>query len=153
MLKVFLIIALGYLLRKSRVFKREDAKVFIDYVVYVALPAVSFKSAHSLGLGKNTVTVVILSWTGISFCILISYTLGRIIKLRSSDLRTFVLVSSFGNTAFLGYPYTLSFFGEEGLKYAVIYDSLGSFLLISTVGLLISKVMWLSKSFLPFHPF
>ncbi|MEZ0361087.1 MAG: AEC family transporter [Hydrogenobacter sp.] len=153
MLKVFLIIALGYFLRKSRVFKREDAKVFIDYVVYVALPAVSFKSAHSLGLGKNTVTVVILSWTGISVCILISYILGRIIKLRSGDLKTFVLVSSFGNTAFLGYPYTLSFFGEEGLKYAVIYDSLGSFLLISTVGFLISKGNVAFKELFTFPPF
>ncbi len=153
MLKVFLIIALGYFLKKSRVFKREDAKVFIDYVVYVALPAVSFKSAHSLGLGKNTVTVVILSWTGISVCILISYILGRIIKLRSGDLKTFVLVSSFGNTAFLGYPYTLSFFGEEGLKYAVIYDSLGSFLLISTVGFLISKGNVAFKELFTFPPF
>jgi len=45
------------------------------------------------------------------------------------------MVVPYGNTSFLGVPFTKAFFGEAGIPYAVIYDQLGSFLILSTVGL------------------
>ncbi|ADO44664.1 Auxin Efflux Carrier [Hydrogenobacter thermophilus TK-6] len=153
MLEVLLIVASGYLLRKIGVFKKEDARVFINYVIYLALPVVSFRSAHSLGISKSVIFVVLLAWIAIIFCLVVSFILGKVLRLKGSDLRTFLLVSSFGNTAFLGYPYALSFFGQEGLRYAVIYDSLGSFLLVSTVGFLISRGSVNLKELFTFPPF
>ncbi|SNZ11319.1 AEC family transporter [Hydrogenobacter hydrogenophilus] len=153
MLEVILLVILAYFLKKARVFKEEDAKVLINYIIYITLPAVSFRSAHSLGINRSVLVVVALAWSGIILCMLVSFLVGKAIGLKDKDLRVFLLVSSFGNTAFLGYPYTLSFFGQEGLKYAVIYDSLGSFLLVSTLGFFVSIGRVNIKELLSFPPF
>ncbi|MGB9873850.1 MAG: AEC family transporter [Hydrogenobacter sp.] len=153
MLEVILLVILAYFLKKVRIFKEEDAKVLINYIIYITLPAVSFRSAHSLGINRSVLVVVALAWSGIILCMLVSFLVGKALGLGDKDLRVFLLVSSFGNTAFLGYPYTLSFFGQEGLKYAVIYDSLGSFLLVSTLGFFVSIGKVHIKELLSFPPF
>ena len=151
--KILILVLIAYLLKRLGLFKEEDAKVFTNYVIYVALPVVAFKSSHSLGITKETVSIVLLAWLSISSCLALSYLLGKIFKLDSPTLRTFLLISSFGNTAFLGYPYTFHLFGEEGLSYAVIYDSLGSFIMVSTVGFLIARGSVDAKRILTFPPF
>lgn len=39
-----------------------------------------------------------------------------------------MMLASFGNTGFLGYPFVVSIYGEEALRYAVIFDQLAMFL-------------------------
>lgn len=47
------------------------------------------------------------------------------------------MVAGLGNTSFVGFPLISSFYGEEGLKLAVICDQPGSFLVVTTLGLLL----------------
>ncbi|MFN3813036.1 MAG: AEC family transporter [Aquificaceae bacterium] len=153
MLDVFLLLLLAYILRSFGFFEKEHAKVFVNYVVYLSLPALSFKSAHNLGLSWDVVKIALVAWGSIISCLVISFPLGRALGLKGETLRSFMLSSSFGNTAFLGYPYTLSYFGQEGLKYAVIYDSLGSFLMVSSVGVMLSRGSINLKEVFLFPPF
>lgn len=153
MLEVLFLVALAYTLKKAGIFKEESAKVLIDYTVYITLPAVSFRSTYSLEINRDIISVIALAWISILFCMLVSFLMGKFVGLKGKNLRTFILISSFGNTAFLGYPYTLSFFGEKGLSYAVIYDSLGSFLLVSTLGFFVSIGRVNIKELLTFPPF
>ena len=46
-----------------------------------------------------------------------------------------LLTAVLGNTAFLGYPLKRAYLGEQSLGTAVLYDQLGSFLVLSTFGL------------------
>jgi predicted permease len=39
-----------------------------------------------------------------------------------------------GNTSFFGFPMVRAFFGEQALRYAVLYDQLGSFMALSIYG-------------------
>src|SRR5690606_14312358 len=43
------------------------------------------------------------------------------------------LCTSLGNTAFLGFPLIGALLGEQAVPLAVVYDQLGSFLLLTTV--------------------
>jgi predicted permease len=153
MLEVLFLVALAYILKKAGVFKQESAKALIDYVMYITLPAVSFRSTYSLEINRDVISVVVLAWISILSCMLASFLMGKAIGLKGKDIRTFTLISSFGNTAFLGYPYVLSFFGEKGLSYAVIYDSLGSFVLVSTLGFFVSIGRVNIKELFTFPPF
>ncbi len=153
MLDIFLLLLLSYVLRSFGLFEKDHAKVFINYVVYLSLPAVSFKSAHNLGLSWDVVKIALVAWGSIISCLLISFPVGRALGLKEEALRSFILSSSFGNTAFLGYPYALSYFGQEGLKYAVIYDSLGSFLMMSSVGVMLSRGSMNLREVFLFPPF
>ncbi|NPA39728.1 MAG: AEC family transporter [Thermodesulfobacteria bacterium] len=152
MIKIIVPFVTAYLLKRLRVFKPEDARVLINYVIYFAIPSIAFKSAYSLGISSNVFKIVFLCWL-VTFSLMgLGYLIGRAIGLKGGDLRLWVLMSSFGNTAFLGYPFTYNFFGNHGLSFAVIYDSLGSFVLVLTIGIFIAVGKTSLKALLSFPP-
>ena len=153
MLKVILPIIGGKLLRHFGVFQKEQEKVLINYVMHFALPILAFKEGHQIKLGLEVIKVSGLAWVSIVLCMLVAYIIAWLYKLSNKDLRTFLLVSSFGNTAFLGYPYASSYFGQEGLQIAIIYDNLGSFLMVSFLGVMVASGKPDLKEVLLFPPF
>ncbi len=153
MLEVFLTVATAYLLKSLKVFSEEHARVLINYVLYFSLPTLAFKVAYNLGFSKEVLLVGFSAWLVITFTLCVSFVVGKALRLSSSDLRSFIVSSAFGNTAFLGYPYSFSFYGEGGLHYAVIYDSVGSFLAVSSIGFFVLSGRLNLKQVLTFPPF
>jgi malate permease and related proteins len=153
MLEVVLPIIGGKLLGHFGVFREEQEKVLINYVMYFALPILAFKAGHQIKLGLEVIKISSLAWASIVLCMLVAYFIARLYKLSNKDLRTFLLVSSFGNTAFLGYPYAFSYFGQEGLQIAIIYDNLGSFLMVSFLGVMVASGKPDLREVLLFPPF
>jgi len=150
---VALIFLLAYTLKLFRVFKEEDAGAFINYVIYFSLPALVFGKVREIELTGEAVGVVLSAWLIILASIALSFLVGKLLRMESKTLKAFVLVSSFGNTAFMGYPFAFALFGDEGLRFAVLYDQLGSFLLVVSVGFLIATGRFSLKEVLLFPPF
>ena len=150
---VALIFLLAYALKLLRVFREEDTGAFINYVIYFSLPALVFGKVREVELTADAVGVVLSAWLVILSSLLISFIVGRLLQMESGTLKAFVLVSSFGNTAFMGYPFTFALFGDEGLRYAVLYDQLGSFLLVVSVGFLIATGRFSLREVILFPPF
>jgi predicted permease len=138
MIKILIPFFFAYLFKKLNIFKPEDSRVFINYIIYFAIPSLAFKSAHSLGINLNIFKIVLISWLTTLSLFTIGLLTSRIFKIKTEEKRVWLLAITFGNTAFLGYPYTLNFFGEKGLNFAVVYDSLGSFIMVLTLGFLIA---------------
>ncbi len=138
MFKIIVPLLGAYLFKKFRILSAKDSKIFINYILYFALPFISFRTSYSIGLKPEVFKIACVAWIGILTMIGIGYISGKLLKLKSADLRTWLLVVSFGNTAFLGYPYNFTFFGEEGLNFAILYDTLGSFIIVITIGLFIA---------------
>jgi predicted permease len=153
MLEVVLPIIGGKLLKQFGVFQKEQEKVLINYVLYFALPILAFKAGHQIKLGLEVIKISSLAWASIVLCMSVAYIIAQLFRLSNKDLRTFLLVSSFGNTAFLGYPYAYSYFGQEGLQIAIIYDNLGSFLMVSFLGVIVASGKPDLKEVLLFPPF
>ena len=153
MLEVVLPIIGGKLLRHFGVFQKEQERVLVNYVMHFSLPILAFKAGHRINLGVEVIKVSVLAWASIVLCMSVAYIIARFYKLSNKDLRTFLLVSSFGNTAFLGYPYAFSYFGQEGLQIAIIYDNLGSFLMVSFLGVMVASGKPDLKEVLLFPPF
>jgi predicted permease len=153
MLEVVLPIIGGKLLKQFGVFQKEQEKVLINYVLYFALPILAFKAGRQIKLGLEVIKISSLAWASIVLCMSVAYIIAQLFRLSNKDLRTFLLVSSFGNTAFLGYPYAFSYFGQEGLQIAIIYDNLGSFLMVSFLGVMVASGKPDLKEVLLFPPF
>ena len=153
MFSVLFVVFSAYLFRRFNLLRAEDSRILISYVVNFALPIFAFKSLYTLGIGSHLIKISVSAWITIISSALLALALGLLIRLDKKDLKTFLLVSSFGNTAFLGYPITYAFFGREGLLYAVLYDNLGSFLLVSSLGVLIATSGFNLKVILSFPPF
>jgi predicted permease len=153
MLEVVLPIIGGKLLKHFGVFQKEQERVLINYVMHFALPILAFKAGHQIKLGLEVIKIFSLAWASIVLCMSVAYIIAQLFRLSNKDLRTFLLVSSFGNTAFLGYPYAFSYFGQEGLQIAIIYDNLGSFLMVSFLGVIVASGKPDLKEVLLFPPF
>jgi len=150
---ILLTILSAYLLKRTKAFAEKDAQVFINFVLYFALPATVFKTFKEVSLSKELVFIPLLAWAVIGLSALSAYFIGKALSLGQKSFRSFLLVSTFGNTAFLGYPYAYALFGEEGLTYAVLYDQLGSFTAVVSFGFWMATGSAQIKTLLTFPPF
>jgi len=149
---IALIFSAAYALKAVGVFRREHSEILVDYVVYFCLPVLVFREMRRLEPDPEALGVVLTAWGTILTSLLISFLTGRFFSLKGGSMRAFLLVSSFGNTAFLGYPFAFAFFGSEGLTYAVLYDQLGSFLMVVSLGFLIASGKVSARLGLRFEP-
>lgn len=128
---LFSIFALGFLLRKKF---EKNIDGLIDFVIYISLPAIAFSQIYRLNIDFSQFLIIAFGWIIIIFSIFFSYFVGKILKLPKKSLLAFIMVSSFGNTAFLGYPYTQTLLGDEALGYTILFDNFASFLPVITIG-------------------
>ncbi len=125
---VVLYFSLGYISRKLNLFNENSSKVLIDFILYISFPALVVYNVYHLKIELDVLYVLLTGWLVVLFSVVFSFSIGKLIGLDKNRLAAFTMMSTFGNTSFLGFPYQLAFFGEEGLRYAVVFDQLASFL-------------------------
>ncbi len=152
-LSVPLLILSAYLLKKAGLFREGDSRVFVNYVIHFALPATILSTLTGIKVSRELLLVVISAWIVVAFSLGASFLVGKFLSLKGKALRTFLIVSSFGNTAFLGYPFAHAVGGEEALRYAIVYDQLGSLPLVLTVGFYLASGSTSAGQILRFPPF
>ena len=130
---VLLYFSTGYLSRKFRLFDENASQVLIKFIIYISFPALVVYNVYFLKFQWSFLWVLLSGWGVILFSILISFLMGKALKLNKPTLASFVMMSTFGNTSFLGFPYQIAFLGEEGLRYAVVFDQFSSFLPVSLI--------------------
>ena len=128
---VFLIL-MGYISRYFKILDEKDRMVLNKIVIYIAMPSTIFlsllRNVTPADLPEFMKLPLILFVTSIA-CAILAYFVGKRLKLDNKSLGGFVLVSSIGNTGFLGYPVILGFYGTEGLlsvitSYSIHYTKL-----------------------------
>ncbi|MCP4971019.1 MAG: AEC family transporter [Arcobacter sp.] len=133
-LPIALFLALGYLFK---IFIKDNSKELIDFVIYFSLPAIVFAKIYPLTLNYEILKLIIIFNSIILINLILSYLFGRFLKLSKKVLATFMIISTFGNTSFIGFSYIDSFYGQDYIVYALIYDLFGSFLILVSLGMLI----------------
>ena len=64
--------------------------------------------------------------------------LGRLLKLSRSTTGALILTGGLGNTSFFGLPMIEAYYGHDQLVTGIIVDQLGSFLVLSTLGITVA---------------
>lgn len=131
---VFLFVAIGYFFK---VFKKDISESLIDFVIYFSLPALALVQIRKIDFNETIIDVIIISYITMFTAALLSYMIGKMLKLSKNVLATFMVVSIFGNTAFVGFSYTESLYGSSELVYALVYDQIGSFVALLTLGMVL----------------
>jgi len=140
MLLLFLLGGYGaqHLLTSDR--QERWAAFFNHFVIYVSLPALVFVYMVDLKVDSRFILPISSAWGLFFLSAALLLLLSRIFGWSNSLTGALLMVVPYGNTSFLGVPFTKAFYGHAGIPYAVIYDQLGSFLILSTVGLLTLSV-------------
>lgn len=137
---------LGYLLKFNKNFPANSYKVLNQFVIYISMPALALYYIPKIEIGFNLVFPFSVAWLNFLLAFLFFNALGKYYKWPSKLTGCLILCAGLGNTSFVGFPVIQALFGDEGLKTAVIVDQPGSFVVLSTVAILVASKYSFQKS-------
>lgn len=132
-----LCIIAGILFRKSKTLPKDAHKGINAWIIYIALPAVSFKYLPHIVWSKDLLFPAFAPICIWMFGWLFITAYSRIRKLSSATTGGLKLVSSLSNTSFIGFPLILAYFSEQEIPIAIICDQI-TFTLLSTIGIIVA---------------
>ena len=137
LLLIFGCIIAGVSLQFVSSLPRKSHQGLNTFLIYLSLPAITLRYLPELELNPSLLLPAGMAWIVFLFSWGIFTLIGRWQKWSVSTIVCLTMVAGLGNTSFVGFPLISSFYGEEGLKLAVICDQPGSFLVVTTLGLLL----------------
>ncbi|MXV38143.1 AEC family transporter [Flavobacteriaceae bacterium Ap0902] len=139
-LLIFLCLFIGYLLKRFEVVDINGFKILNILIIYVALPALTLHYIPRIEVDSTLVYPILMPWLNI----LLSWVVFGLIGCRFGWGKTLtgavILMAGFGNTSFVGIPIIQGLFGEEGIKTVIMVDQPGSFVALTTLGILIANI-------------
>ncbi|MDX1705620.1 AEC family transporter [Pseudidiomarina sp.] len=133
-------LVIGLLLQRSRQFPQNTGQVLNAYVIYVALPAVILQKIPLLELSSELLLPAITPWLLLLLTVPFVLWLSRRYNWSRATTGAMLIVVPLGNTSFVGFPMIEAFFGSAGIPYALLYDQLGSFLILSIYASIIAAI-------------
>ena len=120
MLKLFLLLVLGFVLFKCHIFDEYTNKKISALIVNVASPMLIISSIAGVE-GSNKSIVFLMIGAGILMYIgfiILGKIINRLFPFRKKDWPVYECMVVFANTGFMGYPVLLDVFGQEAVFYA-----------------------------------
>jgi predicted permease len=130
----------GMLLRWSGRFPEATPAAFNGYVIHVALPAAALLYLHSIPLDGAMMMTPLMAWLLFLLAWGFFALLGRLLQLPRRTVGALVLLGGLGNTSFVGLPMIEAYYGKELLGVGILADQLGSFMALSTLGVLVASI-------------
>lgn len=158
---IFVFLVLGVILQYVKQFPNSIYKVLNKIVIYLCLPALALYYIPKIKLDTHLLYPIGVTWIGFTMSILVFSFLGKRLKWSRKLTGCLIMTAGFGNTSFLGFPIIQALYGEEGLKMAIVVDQPGTFVVVSTLGILVAMLyssgsvngMQIAKKIIFFPPF
>ncbi|WP_114747836.1 AEC family transporter [Pleomorphovibrio marinus] len=160
-LLIVLCMVIGILLRKVKDFPENAPRTLNAYLIYVVLPAISLLHISKLQLSLSLLMPVLVAWVVFPFTWLLFANLGKKYGWERSTIGCLIVCGGLSNTGFVGYPVIEALYGTEGLKLAILADQPGSFIVVSSLAIIVASLFGaermrkrdISKRMLLFPPF
>lgn len=137
---LFVCLLIGVLLRLTHRLPENASKVLGGWVINVALPAAAIRSLHQVSVRADWWLAALTPWAGAILAIIVLVPLCRSLGWSARRTGALVLVGGWGNTSFVGLPMIATFAGSQWLGLGIVIDLLGSYLALSTLGLVVATV-------------
>lgn len=143
-LLVIVCICIGLLAQRSRRFPHATGQALNAFVVVVSLPALVFTKVHALGSQGFAGSVAIpisMAWIQFALAAALAWFGNRVLRFSRPTTGALLLTVGLGNTSFVGFPLLEAIFGPDAIQTGVLVDQPGSFLALSTVGVLSAAIL------------
>jgi predicted permease len=130
----------GILLRKSGRLPDSTPNILNRYVIWIALPAAILATVPTLDLDASHLIPATMPWFVFIVGFVIFWIASKPMGIEKRTLGALLLTGTLGNTSFVGFPMLRALIGEESLKTAIMIDQAGSFLVVSSLGLITANV-------------
>jgi len=131
---------LGIILRRTGQLPDNAASTLNGFVVNVSLPALTLVYLHGLVVSTDLILPALMAWLVFGLGCAFFWGVGRVMGLSRAATGGLMLPGGLGNTSFVGLPMIETFFGTEQMGLGILIDQLGSYFVLSTVGILVASV-------------
>jgi predicted permease len=130
----------GVVLRRAGRLPAETPLVLNRFILNISMPALVLLHVHTMPLGSEIGVVMAAGWLSFLLAAGFFILLGRGIKLPRGTTGALILMAGLGNTSFFGFPMIEAYYGQEGLAVGILYDQLGSALVLFTLGMIVAGI-------------
>jgi predicted permease len=158
---IFVFLLLGIVLQNVKRFPKNTYKILNRIVIYICLPALALYYIPKIKWSNDLLFPISVAWIGFIVSYLLFSLLGKKFGWSKKLIGCLIITAGLGNTSFLGFPIIQALYGEEGMKTAILVDQPGSFVVLSTLGILVATLFssgspngfHIAKKILFFPPF
>jgi predicted permease len=136
---IFVCLVVGVVLQRLKEFPQNSHLVLNQFVIHISLPALAFYYIPKIKITSDLLYPLAVAWIGFGLSFLFFALLGKNLGWSKKLIGCLILTAGLGNTAFIGFPVIEALYGKEGLETAIIIDQPGSFVVLSTMGILVAS--------------
>jgi malate permease and related proteins len=135
---LFLCLAAGVALRASgRV--PDNAHLAINgFIINISLPALTLLQIHGIQLHPDLFFPILMPWLMFAGVATAVWLVSRRLHLAAATTGALILTAGLANTSFVGVPMIESFYGTRYMAIGLLIDQLGTYLVLSTLGIAIA---------------
>jgi predicted permease len=127
----------GFLVARLRAAPANAADTLNRFVIHICLPALVLRLVPKLRFDPELAVLAITPWALLAVCVVVVLACARLCRFSRPVTAALLLCSPLGNTSFLGFPMIAALAGADAVRLAVVYDQVGSFLILATYGLFV----------------
>lgn len=125
----------GMLLHRYKRMPESTPAVLNSFIIHVSLPALTLLYVHDLKLTGDVGFMAAMGWLLFAMSAGCFHLLGRWMNWPRRTVGALILTGGLSNTSYVGLPMIEAFYGHQGIASGIIVDQLGSFLVLSTLGI------------------
>lgn len=133
---LFACLAVGMVLRWSQRVPDNAHPSLNAFIIHVSLPALTLLQVHAVHLDPALLYAVFMPWLLFAVSAALFWMVGWALRLPRTTTGALAVVGGLGNTSFIGLPMIESFYGSGGMPIGIMIDQLGTYLVLSTIGIL-----------------
>lgn len=135
-LVLFIVLFLGYFIRKRNIIDEHSSKKISSLVVNVTAPFLIIGSmTRKTNLGSKEILGILSISVIVYICMfLMTFIVPKLLRVEKNNLGVYKFMIMFSNVGFMGFPVVSSIFGQEAIFYASIYN-LPFYGLVYTLGI------------------
>ena len=138
LLAICLLAGIG--LKQTGRFPAATPAALNGFIIHISLPALAILHIHGMHLDRSLALTAGMAWLLFGVAWGLFGIFGKVFKLDGGTTGALILVAGLGNTSFVGLPMIEAYFGKEYLGVGIIADQLGSFMVLSTLGILVATI-------------
>ncbi len=137
---IFVYLLLGVGLQRVKWFPSDSYKLLNKFIVYICLPSLALYYIPKVQWNNELLYLIGVTWIGFTISFFLFRFLGKKYGWSRKLIGCLTITAGLGNTSFLGYPIVNALYGSEGLKMAILVDQPGTFVVLSTIAVVVATL-------------
>jgi len=130
----------GMLLRRSGRMPENAPATINSFIIHISVPALTLLYLHDFKFGADILLISMMPWLMFALSAGFFWLIGRWLGLSRATVGALMLTGGMSNTAFFGLPMVEAYYGHSAIPIAIVIDQLGSFMVVSTLGITVAGI-------------